>query len=34
VKVWIPKSKIEDDNGEILVIPKWLAEQKELESDW
>ena len=33
-EIWIPKSQIEDDNGEILVIPLWLADKNNLESDW
>lgn len=33
-EVWIPISQIEDDNGEILVIPKWLADKNNLKSKW
>ncbi len=33
--VWLPISQIVDDDREgIVVIPQWLAEEKELESDW
>ena len=34
VEIWLPKSQIIDDNGEIVVIPAWLAEKNGLESDW
>ena len=33
-EIWLPKSQIQDDNGELVVIPAWLASQKGLESDW
>lgn len=33
-KVWIPKSWIKDKNDEIIAIPKKLADEKGLESDW
>ena len=34
VHVWLPKSQIEDLGDDVVGIPKWLAEEKELESDW
>jgi len=29
-KYWIPKSLIESDDGEILIVPTWLAFEKGL----
>jgi hypothetical protein len=33
-EIWLPKSQIEDENEELVAIPKWLAEKKGLGSDW
>jgi hypothetical protein len=33
-EIWLPLSQIKDSNDEIVVIPKWLAEKNDLDSDW
>jgi len=33
-EIWIPNSQIEEDNGDIVVIPQWLADKKDLEGDY
>ena len=30
IKVWLPKSQIEDTSDESVFIPQWLAEEKGL----
>lgn len=32
--VWIPRSLLQDYDGEIMVIPRWLADKRRLEPDW
>lgn len=32
--VWIPRSQLHDYDDEMMVIPSWLADQRELEPDW
>ncbi len=33
-EVWLPKSQIEDEGEEIVAVPKWLADAKNLEGSW
>lgn len=33
-KVWIPKSELEDYDDRCMVIPRWLADVRDLEPDW
>lgn len=32
--VWIPRSQLEDYDEEHMVIPRWLADDRDLEPDW
>jgi len=33
-EIWIPKSQLVDEGDEVIAIPRWLAEEKGLKSDW
>jgi hypothetical protein len=33
-EVWIPKSELEDYDDQCMVIPRWLADARNLEPDW
>jgi len=33
-KVWLPRSQLKDYDDDHLVIPRWLADARELEPDW
>ena len=33
-EIWIPRSQLEDYDEDVLVIPKWLADDRDLEPDF
>jgi hypothetical protein len=32
--VWIPRSQLDDYDDGTMIIPRWLADKRDLEPDW